>query len=252
MTQHAAPHAHAFDLEALLAQQEPSAKSTSPSIPVKHALAEALRLQQEATKLRARLLEAPGFDPAHLDRLGPLTEALQTAENAWHTGQGNLHAHSLVAARHEAEQLKSKLVATARYLFRKEPAALEVIDGMAHGTSLVDLVADLNGLGAFVAEHQAVFTAAKQPADLAAKAKALAKTLAAGTDKTESVDLQARRNQVFLLLQEAVDEVRAAARFVLHDEPEKLAPMLSSYASMKSRRDRAAKKATPTPPAGTP
>jgi hypothetical protein len=237
-----------FNLESLLAKQAPSAKTTPPAMPVKQVLAEALRLAQEAGKYRALILAAPGFEARHVDDLPQLTEALQTAEDAWHAGQGDVHARSTVTARHQGEHLKSQLVATARYLFRKEPTELEVIDGMAHGTTVAELLADLNGLGAFVTKHQARFTAAKQPADLADQARALAKTLAAGNGKSESVDLQARRNQIFHLLQESMDEVREAARFQLRDAPAKLAPMLSTYNAVRQRRLRTEKANQASPP----
>ena len=123
-----------------------------------------------------------------------------------------------------------------RYLLRKDPKAQARLDQIAEGEGLADLIQDLKDLADFAVANAKVLAAAPRlPKDAVAQARTLAASLTDGVDSAGANDAQARRNQVYAVLASAVDEVRAGARFLFHDEPKLLAPMLSHYSADRKR-----------------
>ncbi|MBS2026322.1 MAG: hypothetical protein JST54_00340 [Deltaproteobacteria bacterium] len=244
-----------FDLEGAIRALSAEAAQTAPILPIPVAILEARRLFKEACKFRPRFQKLPDFNLADLDTLPARTDALDSAQKDWLDARldKSSSTRSKTGDRTAAEALRSKLMSAGRYLLRKDPKAQAKLDQIAEGEGLADLIQDLKDLADFVEANAKVFESAPNlPKDAAAQARTLAASLTDGVDSAGANDAQARRNQVFAVLESAVDEVRSAARFLFHDDPKALGPMLSHYAADKMRRKRQAdggKAPAPTTPA---
>ena len=229
----------------------PGSDQIQPDMPVKTALLEAERLRAAGMKLRPQLLGLPGFDVADLDDLPALIKEVDGAELAWQRVRLGARASSRTDARAEAEKLRGDLMAAGRYLLRKDPAAQADLDVIAEGDGLADLVSDLRALAGFARAHAREWAAAPLPAGATERAVELASTLEAAKDNDAALAAQGKRNSAFLILAHAVEEVRAAARFLLRAEPRRLAPFLSQYGAAKARKRRTAdKQPAPAPAEG--
>lgn len=236
-----------FDLDAIIRGLPPETAEQQPGIPVSTAKLEAQRLWKAAIKQRPLFAKLPDFDVSDLDTIPQRVAALESAQEAWLEARLEKHANSQAGTRSDAEKLRSALSAAARYLFRKNAKMQAVLDDIAHGDGLADLVDDLKRLADIAIKNRKLFDAApKLPKGAAALALKLAASLEAGVDGSDADASLARRNQVYAVLELAVNEVREGARFLFHDEPRTLAPMMSHYQATLKRAQRN-KKAQPAP-----
>jgi hypothetical protein len=221
-----------FDLDGAIAALPPETRTTAPTLPIKVAVAEGEQLHKAARRLREQWKRLPDFDVASIDSLPQLVAALKIAEQRWQTARAERMSGSMRAARKEAEQLRRQLVASGRYLLRKSPAAQRELDRIAHGDSLAVLIKDLEDLAMFANRHAKEWSAdIVLPKNSLARARVLADVLQNGADPQPALEAQERRNQVFALFDNACREVRAAARYLLQDDPRRLAPFLSQHAA---------------------
>ena len=244
----AAKKKRASPLEARLAALPAAAADTSPVVPVSITVLEARQAALAALKDRNLFLKLHGFDIRDLDDLQPLAGALEVAEDHWKELRLSKKGGAPGASRKDAEALRRDLLSAGRYLFRKDPAVVALLDDIAAGEGLPDLVDDLRRLADFVDEHGKQFESAPRiPPDPGAVARSLRSALTAGADSEEATAAHAHRNQVAQALQGALDEVRAAAKFLFRDDPKKLVKITSHYQVAKQRKSRGAPSPTPAP-----
>lgn len=221
--------AAADDLSAALALLPEVAAETPPGMPVAAALAEAEEVAAAAARHGARLLDVP-FDHDLLATLPARIAALRDADSRWRIVRSRRLPRELAKLRGEATELKRDVLAAARFFLRADDEALDELAAIAEGDSLAELVRDLRALAAFLHDHGEQLPLLGYPLGpegAAARAEELARALARDASN-EHVDeaaalALAHRNRVFALVDEAVREVRAAARYALRGDPEALA-----------------------------
>jgi hypothetical protein len=215
---------------------------SAPNKPVKVAILEGERLKSGIGKYKKALAGLPGFRLADVKLLPEAIEALESAERHWSRTKVKQGDASLVALRKEAEKWRAEAMAAARYLLRNDASAGLEIERIGEGDGLADLVQDLEDLAALVKTHDATFAALRNPLD-ATEASRLSTALRNGRDDEDANAAIDQRNRAFWALEDVMRELRAALRFVLRDEPKKLAPLLSRYeADRRSKRRRAGSK----------
>ena len=215
----------------------------APNKPVKVALLEGERLRAGTAPHRKALLALPGFRASDLTLLPLLLKKLEGAELRWSRLRFKGGGHALTTARKNAEKWRHDAMAAARYLARYNAKDLTELDRIAAGEGLADLVQDLDDLASFVEARAETF--AKLPLRIDVReAKKLAAILREGRDAAPGADALAERNRAFWALEHVTDEIRAALRFVLRDQPKKLMPLLSRYEADRRAKQRRTKAAT--------
>jgi hypothetical protein len=205
------------------------AAETPPGLPVQAALAEAEEVAAAAARHSTRLLAVP-FDHDLVLTLPARIAALRNAEARWRIVRSRRAPRDLARLRGEATLLRRDVLAAARFFLRADPDAQRELDAFAEGDSLAELSEDLRALADFIRRHADGLALLDYPhGALAAATRAdqLARALSRGAS-AELVDeaaaeALAHRNRTFVLLDDAVREIRAAARYALRGEPEALA-----------------------------
>lgn len=237
-----------FKFEAWLAQVAPENGSVLPSMPVDTAVRETRKLFDVVDARRATFAGLATFDAAHIDALPVLATKLSDAESTWQRLKLAAMSETLAPVREEAESFRSDFLAAARFLFRKEPATLELIDQIAEGSGLDDLTSDLDEIARLGEERADVFANQKDlPTELPAYSRSLVKKLSTVKESPEAQAAIEQRNRIYSLLDETVAEVRAAGRYLYRKDPKALALLASEYVNRKARRSRsirASKKAS--------
>jgi hypothetical protein len=194
--------------------------------PVEVLLAEARDLERVVKKFAGRLHARSLLDPAVTGSLARRRKHLEDAEDAWAAHRGFLFAVAHDEPRAEAEQLKSDAIAALRYFVADDAETQRRLDSIAPGVGLADLIQDLRRLSNLLEMHADRLARADLPRDAAVHARTLADRLqASGTEivgDPTGMELMALRNRAFWWLRDALDEVRAAARYVFRNEPEPL------------------------------
>jgi hypothetical protein len=223
-------------------------------VPVVELCQESRELEAVVAQMGARLVEGSRLDPGLCEALKPRRKLLEEKEQDW-------LAHRLASssgrkvALQQAERLKKDMIAALRYFLHRDEAVQARVDNILPGTGLADLIDDLQKLAALLRENAAALARADLPPDAADRAEELARLL--GLDEVarslatseEGRHLQDQRNRAFWYLREAMDEIRAAGRYVYRNDPRRLALFRSS--STRSKLSRTTRSATPeeNPPA---
>lgn len=216
-----------------------------PDQPVSVTIAEGLRLA-ELSKGKVAALGRVGVDPALVRGLAARVQLLVQREAAWNKARAKNTAGLSPARIKEAEALKSRVFAAARFLLRKDAVVQQQLDQIAMGTGVADLAEDLRALGELVRAHPQVFRADPTfPKDAASKCEQRAQALAVGLDPVEAAEALEARNRAFWLLVEANSEVRAALRYLWRDKPTLLATLGVSYVAATRKAARQKRAAAP-------
>jgi len=208
---------------------------TNPTMPVATYLQEAEDLYVWMQADRAHL-ESVGQSPEMMDSIPARIGALRELESAWGLARhGKDEAQTRYdAMSRDAFSLFTKLVRHARYAFRKHPGLQARLPRTTGWISDTDRIQDINDLAVICREHSGLLAEAGFDTalldclgtlsdDLANK-KALARRERAGGRGTKLM-----RDRAFTYLKEAIDEVRAAGRFLFWDDAARLQGYRSAY-----------------------
>jgi len=123
-------------------------------------------------------------------------------------------------------QLRSDIVAAARWNLRDSRVAMGALDRIVEGTGVPDLTQDLTDLAQLVEQNAGGFAQDQtfDPAAVSAQARQLALDIRSGlseyrtdTAMADAVDL---RNRAYTLLDEALSDIRAAGQYAFRGQPD--------------------------------
>ena len=225
-----------FDLATAMLGLPAGSAEKPPSMPVRTAQLEAERLWAVAKPARAKFAALEDFPVEIFDAIPFLIEALSEAETDWQRKRIAKQQKSLVVLRKDAEEVRRKVMAAGRYLLRKNAEAQVELDRIAEGDGLGDLIQDLNDLAAFIVAHLDVMTRDKNITEATpGQLRAMAQELGGGEDSEAALLALEHRNKVFVALDEALGEVRAAADYLYSDDPRRLQAYRSQYEAARKR-----------------
>lgn len=225
-----------FDLATAMLGLPAGSAEKHPSMPVRTAQLEAERLWAVAKPARAKFVALEDFPVDTFDSIPFLIEALAEAETDWQRKRIAKQQKSLVVLRKDAEGTRRKVMAAGRYLLRKNAEAQVELDRIAEGDGLADLIQDLNDLADLIVAHLAVMTRDKHITEATpGQLRAMAQELGGGEDSEAALLALEHRNKVFVALDEALGEVRAAAGYLYSDDPRRLHAYRSQYEAARKR-----------------
>ncbi|WP_437717786.1 hypothetical protein WMF45_16060 [Sorangium sp. So ce448] len=230
--------------------------------PVSDTLQEARELEVALSKLGKEIYKKSRLSKDVGTSISARRDLLTAAESAWTEVRTLPLSSDLRAQRKDAEALKRDAIAALRYFLAADEEVERRIDGILLGTGVADLVSDLSQLAELLEQHRDALARADLPKRAPERARELAAALSSGAAE-RAVDPggnagMALRNRAFWWLREAMDEIRAAGRYVYRDERKVLALFRTSSARARARR-RAVKQdepettgSSPTPAAPEP
>lgn len=188
-----------------------------------------------AAKLAA--IEAISTDSIKKPNL-PIKHYIQEAENLYQWVQPDQDAPA-------AYGLRDQMLRTMRYAYRHDEVLLKRVAQIAEGTGHADMIQDLNDIAILGRAHpeplQVVGVGAEQLQQAATTANAMAELLAqVNGERAGGNSARVIRDQAYMHLKEAVDEIRACGQFVFWDNE-------SRQEGYHSRYRRSQRRTTPSP-----
>jgi len=241
-------------IEALAALDESFAAPLD--CPVADLCHESRELEAVVAQMGEKLVAGSRLDASLCDALKPRRKLLEGTEQDWLAHRLSQSSSDRKDAQKKAEQLKKDLIAALRYFLHTSPAVQARVDDIIPGTGLADLIDDLSKLATLARENAASLRRADLPADAADQADLLAarlgddeavRSIAASDEGHSLMDL---RNRAFWHLREAMDEIRAAGRYVFRNDPARL-PLFRATGT-RAHRSQSGKKPAPTTPVAAP
>lgn len=141
--------------------------------------------------------------------------------------------------------LRDQMLRTMRYAYRHDEVLLKRVSQIAEGTGHADMIQDLNDIAILGRAHpeplQVVGVGAEQLQQAATTADAMAELLAqVNGERAGGNSARVIRDQAYMHLKEAVDEIRACGQFVFWDNE-------SRQEGYHSRYRRSQRRTTPSP-----
>ncbi len=229
------------NFEALQAGIEaiPASEIKTPNMPVDKYVQEAADLEVWSKEDQARLV-AVGVPQAHFDELPTRAGALRYIQSLWMkerysqeeaTRQWNAEAPA-------ADELRNELEHTFRFAFRKRPELLDKVKVIEAGSGHADMLQDLSDLSVLGTANlpllQAIGFDATKLDTAAALSESLSTVLASmNGERTDPNKSKVLRDQAYTYLKTAVDEIRAAGKFVFWKDEKKLKGYYSAWWTKK-------------------
>ncbi len=219
-----------FNLDEAIRSLSPDVAWLPPEVPVDLIVREAEQVARAARSHRNKMRKLP-TKIDFLDTLEPRAHALAAADEEYRAARLARLKADLRPLREEAEALKRELLTAAQFLLRDEPQILAQLSAVSDGDALDDLVEDLNVLVTIAKSRPSKFsivdlTGGTQKA--IARAKEIATRLATECEGERHDDAvmsaMRKRNRCYALVVQALEEVRAVARFFFRNQPDQLLP----------------------------
>jgi len=194
--------------------------------PVADLLQELRELEATVKKFGTQLHQGTLLDKKTSGSLGARREMLEAAEADWSKHRFSLASKEQKAMRQEGETLKHDFVAALRYFAASDAEVQRRVDAVQIGTGLADLLDDLQKLAALVDEQASVLKKAQLPKKASDRARAIVESLG-GAEAMKSTDLDGEavmqlRNRAYWYARHAMDQVRAAGRYLFRTDPKAL------------------------------
>ncbi len=175
-------------------------------------------LEHVAANGLAQLLDDEGLEPETLASIPQALAAARESQTAWMLLNERAKPQEQRQLEQRGYDLRTKISKKARFILRKNNAALAIISQILEGEGVADLVQDLDDMRMLMTHHAAAFARNKNFDVAAASAEALKlstdirKGLAGfrmNPEQSKAVEL---RNRAWTYLDSLVDDVREAGR----------------------------------------
>lgn len=142
-----------------------------------------------------------------------------------------------------AYELRDDILDAMRFAYRKDPDLLNRVSDITEGSGHPDMIQDLNDAAILGKENSDPLTAIGFDLTLLDTAATTASQLGelyaqATTDRADSSDTKLIRDQAYVYLKQAVDEIRECGQYALRKNPDRL----KGYHSAYLRKQRTARK----------
>ena len=175
---------------------------------------------------RRRLLERRGYAPDALARLATANAASREAQARWKVTAKGRKPSEQAELEEEGRELRSEIMAAARYHLRTDSEAQGVLDDIQSGRGVADLVSDLEALPNLLVANATAF-ASDQDFDVQAKAarsRELAADIKAGSAEfhgtKDDSDAKDVRDRAWTHVDKLLTELRLLGRLVFRGSPE--------------------------------
>lgn len=207
-----------------------------PNIPVPIVLQEAhdLHVALDIGDTWAQVI-AVGLDPALISSLRAAIAAARQAQSQWTIVRDRSKPRAQREREVAGEVLRRELVAAIRWNLHRDQQAQGVLDRIAKGEGVPDLVQDLEDLAALITSHQADFVLdttfdAPARAEIArTMASEISEGLALGRADVDQAASKRLRDRAYTHLVRVVAEIRRAGRYAFREQPQRAAVFTSRY-----------------------
>ena len=214
----------------------------TPYMPVDTFIKESEFQAQVAKEDREKLL-AVGMDAKYLDEIDVRIGALREAQSRWnkeYTEQEE--AQKLWNEKSEdAYDLRDELLRDMRYAYRKDEALLDQVSKITEGYGHADMIQDLNDLAVLGKANSEPLQAINLEMTKLDRASTMANEMGellgkANGGRLNDNEAKLLRDRAYTHLKEAIDEIRAAGKYVFADNDRRLKGYSSDYLRRKNRQ----------------
>jgi hypothetical protein len=217
-------HLQSMDHAVAIAVAMPAHLVRRPSVAVAELLRDA-RAVAAAAAANLEALVARGLSASLPNELIARADALSQAQAMWLADRHRcLKSDASAVLLHDAEALRLAAIAVVGLALRKSRDGRARLDALTDGEGIADLIADLKELAQLVIDAElALELVNEDPGALAASLEKAGKKVAAalandtaGRTISSSKDV---RDRLAVLVEDAIDEIRAFAAVAFHDDP---------------------------------
>lgn len=199
-----------------------------PNVPIDRYLQDSEDLIRVAAEDAQKLIEV-GLDSVYIKTLDQRCGAVRYLQSDWIKSSTEIKyaMQKWKEKSPEAYELRDNLLHYCRFAFRKNEVLMKVVRKIAEGTSNADMVQDLSDLASLGKDNKALLKEIKMDMKLLDRAEVLSGEMAdllsaSNYSKDGGSDAKHIRDKAYTHLKEAVDEIREYARFVFHNDKNRL------------------------------